>query len=172
MWPGACMLEGPLSPPMAPCDWALRADTTRHEFIGGARRSRCSEPPSAGVARCNGITKLTFVARARTWPLRPLSPVWIVPTIIQARPAPAAGLAQSDCASLLRQLSPAADMHLRKRWAAMCPTTDIRDPFTKTESLGIVRGFQFRHKFSTPVVQYLCTLPPMREGGFTGAATP
>ena len=42
---------------------------------------------------------------------------------------------------------------------------------TKTKSLGIVRGFEFRQKFSTPLVQYLCTFP-MREGGFTGAATP
>jgi hypothetical protein len=45
-----------------------------------------------------------------------------------------------------------------------------RDPPTKTKSLGIVRGFEFRRKFSTPLVQYLCTLP--MRGGFTGAATP
>jgi hypothetical protein len=32
---------------------------------------------------------------------------------------------------------------------------------------GVARPIQI-----TPLVQYLCTLPPMREGGFTGAATP
>jgi hypothetical protein len=54
------------------------------------------------------------------------------------------------------------------RWA----NNGHRDPSTENKKPGIVQGFEFRQKFSTPLVQYLCTLPPMREGGFTGAATP
>src|SRR5262249_12185402 len=47
--------------------------------------------------------------------------------------------------------------------------TDVlrcRELSTKTKSLGIVRGFEFGQKFSTPLIQYLCTLP-MREGGWS-----
>src|SRR5262249_60488334 len=54
-----------------------------------------------------------------------------------------------------------------------CPLSGAnRKTFTRFKSLVVVRGFEFCQKFSTPRVQYLCTLPPMREGGFTGAATP
>jgi hypothetical protein len=31
-----------------------------------------------------------------------------------------------------------------------------------------VRDDEFRQKFSTPLVQYLCTMPPMREGDSQG----
>ena len=64
-----------------------------------------------------------------------------------------------------------ADKEQTSRFVRFVPKADIAIRPLKTKSLGIVRGFEFHQKFSTPLVQYFCTLP-MREGGFAGAATP